>query len=157
MQFKIIVRRAKSADLDSVLKLRTSLFRSDSKLDRLLSIDYVSSQRGKKRILRLIQGRKRICLVAELDNKLVGYLTGEITGFNYARPVVTAEIANIFVDPQYRKQKIGTELFKEFKIWAKNKGAKMLTLSVLSKNSSALSFYERNGLHTRFQSLEGKI
>ncbi|MDY0944100.1 GNAT family N-acetyltransferase [Priestia megaterium] len=81
-------------------------------------------------------------LVAEKKNKLVGHIG--VIGGKLKRVKYTASIA-VGVLLEYSNQGIGTQLFQEMEIWAKNHGLKRLELTVMSHNNSAISLYKKMG------------
>ena len=82
-------------------------------------------------------------LVAELKNKLVGYVIGVVRwGF-------TGHILAIAVDPPYRKQGAGTALVTNILDRIRMKGARQVRLEVRKSNLTARQFYLKLGFAER--------
>jgi ribosomal-protein-alanine N-acetyltransferase len=82
-------------------------------------------------------------LVAELQNKVVGYVIGVIRwGF-------TGHILTIAVDPPYRRQGVGTALAANIVDRIRTKGAKQVRLEVRRSNLAARQFYLKLGFAER--------
>lgn len=81
-------------------------------------------------------------LVAETDNRIVGYISAEKGGLN--RIAHSAYIVvGILMD--YRGKGIGTEFFRRLNLWAEEKNITRLELTVICENEAAKRLYENNG------------
>lgn len=60
------------------------------------------------------KGDPLLNLGAEIDNKLVGFIIGEIRLWEFGRGEKTGWIKIIFVDPEYQARGIGKKLFQKF-------------------------------------------
>ena len=76
--------------------------------------------------------------VGELDGKIIACAGAEI--FSDA-----AEIETFAVAPEYRRQRIGTELFAKLLAAIKVRGASLIFLEVRPSNSAAINFYATFG------------
>jgi len=87
---------------------------------------------------KMIVDPNRVYLVAEIDNKPVGF----INAIRKSPKHNDAEIVSLYVDPHYFSRGIGyallTAAFKKL-------GATNVHLTVASYNERAVTFYERNG------------
>lgn len=54
----------------------------------------------------------RPALVAQIENKVVGFIMGYVSGWEFGVPNSIGWIDTLGVDPQYQRQGIGTTLFK---------------------------------------------
>src|SRR5689334_17544883 len=111
-----IIRTFEPRDAQAVSALiRCTMRESNSRdypLDRLQPlIDYFSPEK----VLRL--GQERVCLVAEIDQLLIG--TAGLDG---------AELATFFVLPEYQGQGVGTQLLAAIEAHARAKGIGRLTV-----------------------------
>ena len=77
-------------------------------------------------------------LVAELDGKLVACIGADI--FTDA-----AEIVSFAVDPDYRRQGIGTKIFSALIESVLKRGATLIILEVRPSNTAAINLYEKFG------------
>ena len=65
-------------------------------------------------------------LVAELDNRVVGFVLGRAGEFEFGLPGTVAWIEIIGVDPAFRRQGIAQELVKQFAESAEDHGIKTI-------------------------------
>lgn len=100
-------------------------------------------------------------LVAERDGRILGYvIVHQPTSLSSRAHVF--EINGLAVDPQHHRRGIGRYLVEEAKREAQRRGARKLTLRVLSPNAPARRLYESCGfviegvLHDEF-ALEGHL
>ena len=69
----------------------------------------------------------------------------QVVGFLIARSVVNdVEILNLAVDPEARRQGVGSALLAEAVSWSRGLEAKKALLEVRASNLAALQFYERH-------------
>ncbi|MHB1483942.1 MAG: ribosomal protein S18-alanine N-acetyltransferase [Saccharofermentanales bacterium] len=85
----------------------------------------------------ILNNKKATYLVAECSGKIVGYI-GMWQIFE------DAEITNLAVAKDYRKQGIGNSLIREICAAAKKKGAAKMMLEVRETNSAAINVYAKN-------------
>ena len=84
------------------------------------------------------QNEQAIFLVAELDGKLVACIGADI--FTDA-----AEIVSFAVDPDCRRQGIGTKIFSALIKSVLKRGATLVILEVRPSNTAAINLYEKFG------------
>ncbi|ACZ91087.1 hypothetical protein Aros01_05847 [Streptosporangium roseum] len=92
--------------------------------------------------------------VAEAGGRIIGHLTGRLSGPTVMRPVTVATLGSVYVRPAHRGQKIGADLVEEFRAWARRRGARYAGVTSYASNEAAVRFYERNGFATRSVVLE---
>ena len=101
---------------------------------------------ARKRLIRDGFGKKRRfdSLLAFVGRKAVGYAIFLETYSSFrARPTLYLE--DVFVLPEYRKQRIGLKLFNAYKAEAKRRGCGRMEWIVLDWNKGAMRFYEKLG------------
>ncbi len=81
-------------------------------------------------------------LVAETDNKLIGYISAQKGRLN--RIAHSAYIV-VGILKDYRGKGIGTEFFKRLNIWAEENKVVRLELTVICENEAAKHLYTNNG------------
>lgn len=81
-------------------------------------------------------------LVAEINNKLIGYISAEKGALN--RIAHSAYIV-VGILKDYRGKGVGTEFFKQLDIWAESKNITRLELTVICENEIAKHLYEKSG------------
>lgn len=72
-------------------------------------------------------------------------------------PVKSAFIEALAVSEDFRRQGVGARLFSRAKEFAKERGARRLSLNVWPFNEGAIAFYRRMGLSTQRLSMEGEL
>jgi len=84
--------------------------------------------------------------VAELDSKIIGYA---LFNLNASEPFKVKEkwayISDLFVEKEYRRKEIGTNILKYIENLSKEKNVKKIRLIVWKDNEIAIKFYEKNG------------
>jgi len=120
---KISLRYATSEDIESIAALEPLIF-----------IDPWSEEmiRGD------IEAKITKYLVAELDEKIIGYL-------GYWLVIDECSINNVGVLPEYRKQGIGSIILEKVLKETETLGAKTWVLEVRAGNDPAISLYEKYG------------
>jgi len=53
-------------------------------------------------------------LVAELEGKVIGFIVGEVSGWEFGIPDTIGWISTIGVDPEYQKRGVATRLSQEY-------------------------------------------
>lgn len=83
-----------------------------------------------------------LLLVAEADNKLVGYISAD-KGF--VNRIAHSAYIVVGILKEYSNRGIGTELFKRLDAWAQEKKITRLELTVVCENEAAKHLYEKSG------------
>jgi ribosomal protein S18 acetylase RimI-like enzyme len=84
-------------------------------------------------------------LVAELDNRVVGFVLGRAGEFEFGLPGTVAWIEIIGVDPAFRRQGIAQGLVKQFAESAEDHGIKTIFTLVDSSHNEMQHFFSRLG------------
>lgn len=134
---KIAIRNAIPEDASRLDELLTELIHDESQYDANLNADCVVRDNYGGRIG--LDGHK--LLVAECDEKTVGYIYGFIYHIPEMLKNPVAILDALFVDEPYRRMGIAHMLFSEFQKFTKEHGACRIDLKVLSRNAEALSLY----------------
>lgn len=135
---RIVIRRAVKRDASAFLTLVNAL------------ADYEKLKRptpaARKRLILDGFGKKRRfdALLAFADQKPVGYaIIFETYSSFLALPTLYLE--DLFILPEYRKQKIGWQLFRTCVQEAKSRGCGRMEWVVLDWNTLAINFYDQLG------------
>ncbi|OGM31142.1 hypothetical protein A2803_01555 [Candidatus Woesebacteria bacterium RIFCSPHIGHO2_01_FULL_44_21] len=150
---KVKVRRANESELHIIQELNHELFESDGKRDKYLNHNWPYED-GEKYFVKRISKPDCICLVAEVDNQVVGYLAGALMETDNWRPVKRTELENMFVKEKFRGKGVGKKLVEEFLKWSEGKKVKKVMVSAYTTNEKAIKFYKREGLIPQSLSLE---
>lgn len=144
------VRKATKEDFGSIKELNKKLFELEyNNFDSTLDTNWPNKEDGKNYYENSI--KERITLVAELDNKVIGYLIGTLnTELSYIL-VRQAELDNMCVLDEYRKLGVGTKLFETFREICKENRIEEIKVTASYGNINAINFYKKNGF------IEGEI
>lgn len=89
---------------------------------------------------------------AEIDNKISVYIAardeenGRLAGYGGMWMMYDcADITNIAVSPEYRREGLGSEILSVLEKIAAERGMTSLTLEVRESNFKAIGLYEKNG------------
>lgn len=87
-----------------------------------------------------------VLLVAEDGEKIVGYILTRLH-----QPTGKADIENIFVDENYRKQGIASMLLSECLKQLKSKGARYVCVLTKTNNKSTIEFLKKNNFNKGYE------
>jgi ribosomal-protein-alanine N-acetyltransferase len=114
-------------------------------LDRLYEIEtecFGKEAFTKKQIAHLLTNYNSVGLVAKVNTKIVGFITGVIY---IERNALIGHILTIDVLTTYRRKGIGQKLLHEIEEIFRRKGVKACRLEVREDNTAALSLYQKLG------------
>lgn len=102
------------------------------------------SMRDVADIVDLSLGHHRFCdcLIAELEDEIVGYLAYHFGVFDSRAALF---IAGLFVRPQARGEGIGAALMDHAEEFARDRGASVMVWTVWTRNTEAMAFYQHLG------------
>lgn len=142
---EIIVRKAVLDDVKRVQDLNYEVFVSDQKHFDDLNMDWPYQPAGEAYFRDLITGERGVCLVAEIDGRIVGYVGGGMQKPHAAYTGVRAELENIGVTPDYRSHGVGAHLVEAFYDWCRQRGAEHVMVNAYTPNLRAIEFYKKQG------------
>jgi len=124
-----IIRSIKIEDSDDICRIQASITKSPATIDFRQVIE------------EQVQGDKDASFVAEVDNRIVGFMISYIVygGFGLEK---SAWIATLGVDPQFMGQGIGKRLAKEILRACQDRGIKSVFTSVRWDSVDLLSFFK---------------
>ena len=140
----MIIRKTKISDYDSITSLYKQLHEAEKKYDNNLIDEYNIDKEQEKIIKKRIRSRKDIFLVAEIDNKIIGLIYGEIPDIIFYKEKVSF-LKHLCVDKEYRNKSIATKLIQEFSDKSQEKGAIYIRLNAFEKNTNAVNLYKKMG------------
>ena len=136
------------SDRSSSLPVIRTMVRSD--LDRIVEIDI--KVLGKPRPdywdmkLELMEKRSQVSsLVAELDGKVIGFIIGDESRWEYGVPKNIGWIDTIGVDPDYQRKGIAKILFTEMTNNLKKVGVDTIITFVTRRDWILLKFFNSMG------------
>ena len=129
MPKNFLVRSIKIEDADDIGRIQASITKSPAKIDFRQIIE------------EQVQRDKDASFVAEVDNRIVGFMISYIVygGFGLEK---SAWIATLGVDPQFMGQGIGKRLAKEILRACRDMGIKHVFTSVRWDSVDLLSFFK---------------
>jgi ribosomal protein S18 acetylase RimI-like enzyme len=137
MKPKVIIRRAREADLPALQLLLQQLF----SIEQDFKPDATRQERGLRLLIFSQQGA---IFVAEVAGKVVGMATIQIL-ISTAEGAQVGLVEDVVVDEQLRGQGIGRMLLAGLEDWANTNGLARLQLLADSSNHPALNFYADQG------------
>lgn len=144
---EIKIRKAKPEDVPGIQKLYYKLLKyEDDEYTDIIEPKWVITEAGKRLLLKRIKDPKQHIVVAEHDDKLVGFLIGEyIKPQAYKRIKRDSEILSLYVDDKYQNNRIGPKLIEDFEKWARVKNCDQIKIEPYYNNERAIKFYKREG------------
>lgn len=133
------IRNAQLQDIDALVLLLRQLFEIES------DFEFEPGLHRRGLALMLDGCLKHKCIkVAEIRGRVVGMCTAQ-TLISTAQGGIVALIEDLVVDASLRGQGIGAKLLHSIEQWAHSRGATRLQLLADCNNTSALTFYGKNG------------
>ena len=128
------IRALAYGDLDDIVEIEKEMFGKERP-------EYWSMK------IELSENRSPLAsLVAELNGKVVGFILGDASGWEYGVPdTVVGWIDTIGVHPKYRRQGIAGILFKEMVTNLKKVGVDTIYTFVNWKDWDLLHFFDKMG------------
>ncbi len=153
-QLQIAYSAKGSADLDLIESLWEKLRAHHGEVSHYFKDHYsrfTFAMRKKGLLDKTRQGALRIDLVTDQNiGKYVGYCVTSLTGEKIG------EIESIYIEPQYRRSGIGSNLMLRALRWLDDNQASRKILGVAEGNESVFEFYRRFGFYPRIIVLEQK-
>ncbi|WP_338729114.1 GNAT family N-acetyltransferase [Haladaptatus sp. DJG-WS-42] len=106
-------------------------------------------------LMRFIVADKLI--VARENDSIIGFVMFDVEDGMYQQDVTRGIVMNIYVEPSFRGQGIGSELLAAAEEQLRDAGAETVALDVMAANTDAIRFYERHGYHSHRVELEKHI
>ena len=153
---KVLIRKANLEDLNAIQELNNNLFELEfNNFDDTLKVGWPFEKEGKEYFENMLNSE--IVFVAEVEEKIVGYLAGSICEEVSYITETFAELDNMCIDDNYRRYGIGTLLMDEFKKHCKEKNMQNIKVTASAKNSRAIQFYMKNGFEDYNITLKYKV
>lgn len=146
---KVKIRALDYKDLDDIVEIEKTILGRDRRDYWLMKIE-LSEERS-----------PMASLVAEVEGKVVGFIIGEVAGWEYGVPDTVAWIDTIGVHPDYQKRGIATMLFEKLTENLRKVGIQTIYTLVEWRSWDLLRFFAKMGfrkgemIHLTF-SLKGR-
>ncbi len=132
MHSELLIRKASLFDFKSVYGFVNDLEETEFNIESM-----------KIAFEQNINNADSIYLIAEIDNKPVGYLSCHSQFLLHHGGQRIAEIQEMYVNPENRKMGIGKKLIDELKRLAQQKGIDQLEVTSNNRRTKTHRFYER--------------
>lgn len=145
-----LIRQAGEQDIERIGEMWEKLVTYHQQLDERLP---QASERGGElyglRIIQHLEDTHTRILVAEVDGRLVGYTMGMILDLvpEMFRPQIGGFLADIFVEPDFRRNGIGGALVEALVAWFRSRGVQYMEWYAASQNQAGRAFWEALGGH----------
>lgn len=146
------IRKAGIRDISQIAslnyKLNTYHLKFDSYYDLKSDAETILRKQYYKTMLliKTIHSKKTLLLVAEIDNKIIGYVYGSILGrSDFYKVNRYGYIGGLFVLKEYRRKSVGRKLVYGMLDWFKQNNINYVETKVDLRNKSAVSSWEKYG------------
>ena len=147
------IRKAQMEDAPRLNFLLTLLIRDEKQYDESINENFVVTNMYEN----FINDPKRILLVAEEYEKIIGYLYGYIIEGDEVQTKSIAKLDALFVEEDYRKMGTAENLIDHFKVWVINHNITGIVVNVCSANYKAKSLYQKKGFKTSKETMSLEI
>ena len=138
------IRKARKEDMKAVQDLRYNLSKYEKDIGLNIAVpEWGYTEVGERDYNYFLN--KQFIFVAEENEKIVGFITGEILSKKEWYTVQLGTINNLYVLEEYRHKGIGKQLMQTMMNSFKEKGIETFELYAFSNNVDALKFYEKLG------------
>ena len=152
-----MIRKAICNDIPAISELYREQFREMAKLIP----DFIKEgDQSVEFIEKTILNEDSDIIVCENDGIVVGFIllqAKERPCFDFMLPGKYCYIMDIIVTEAHRNKGFGTALMNSAKDWAKEKNCNFMNLDVLTKNTNAISLYEKLGFIQKAQEMYCKL
>ncbi|MBU0516880.1 MAG: GNAT family N-acetyltransferase [Proteobacteria bacterium] len=130
---EIIIRAIKSGDLDAIVGI-------DARVLGKARPEYWETK------MDLSQTRSPMAsLVAEVGGKVVGFILGDASGWEYGIPETIGYIDTIGVDPEYQRHGVARLLVREMITHLRKVGVRTIYTYVNWRDGDLLRFFDQTG------------
>jgi len=123
-----VIREVRAEDLRDVYEIELVSFGDEAYDPFILSFYYHFA--------------RDLFLVAELENRVVGYAIGVVTKWG------EGHVISLATHPDYRRRGVASALLSELLRKMKERGARVARLEVKVSNEAAINLYRRHGFKT---------
>ncbi|MEK6855187.1 MAG: GNAT family N-acetyltransferase [Nanoarchaeota archaeon] len=155
----MLIRKANVEDLDEIDKIYLEgvtdeikiQFPSRSKSDIIKEMNQARKKRLSGFNKEMKSGKKNLWLVAEINNKIIGFANAEI------KDKKEGALTMLYITKPYRKQGIGKRLTSERITWLKKKKVKEISAGILINNINSIKNLENFGFEKTSLKMVKKI
>lgn len=143
-----LIRPVEPRDETAIARLWTMLTEQHIALDpRLPGATNGAAARYARRLIERRSDPATMALVAEVEGETVGYVLGAVIDLHpdLFQHVDAGFVADIFIDPAYRRRGLGRELVATLNEWFRRKGVQQVEWQVAARNPEGIRFWEAIG------------
>lgn len=143
-----LIRPVEPHDQAAIARLWAMLTEQHVALDpRLPGATEGAPERYARRMIERRDDPATMALVAEVGGKVVAYVLGAVIDLHpdLFQHVDAGFVADIFVDPAYRRLGLGRELIATLNQWFRHQGVANVELQVAARNPEGMRFWEAVG------------
>ncbi len=146
MENKLLIRKGKIEDLNSLINLRKEHFKYEIDMlgNELIDSNWLVSDDCREDLKKFILDENAVIFVAEIDDIIVGYICGELAYKKEWYKEKIATLTNIYIKENFRRKNIGKYLLEYFKVFVKENGYLKIEVTTIINNDIAIDFYENN-------------
>ncbi len=148
---KIIIRKAKIKDLETLQPMYVEFMNYHGRLDPMIKIVSKNKEHVLKYLRNSIYGHKTLYLVAEKEGKIIGFLGAGLSEmppiYRYRKIGV---IYDAFVLKQFRRQGVNSQMLEMAMEWLKEKKVSRVEAGISADNDLALNTWDAHGFKTAF-------
>lgn len=137
---------AQPCDLPAIGRLHAHFWGEPSDVDAMAST-----------LTELADDPDHVILVARIDGRCVGTATGVICHGLYGGFDTYMVIEDMVVDPEHRRQGVGSALLSNLESAARDGGCKQVILLTESVRSDAVALYTANGFESRWTGFKKRL
>ena len=142
------IREITSSDVEGAADLIARLKRLNGEFDPLFRPSDKVDQDSLSTLKTRISNKDYIILVAISQSKVVGVIKAAIRDRIYYEPRKEGAIVEFYIMPEYRRGKLGKQLFDSMVSALRKKGAELITAEFPSQNEIASKFYNKLGFRS---------
>lgn len=137
-----MIRQAKVEELDTLLAFEQGII----EYERPMVPDMMTEPFHYYDLKALIEGANSEVLVAEVDGQIIASGYAKLKkSLNYLTHDFHSFLGFMYVSPDFRGKGINGKIIERLTAWSKEKGARVLNLTVFAENQSGIRAYEKIG------------
>lgn len=154
----IEIRKATKKDVKGICKINDELADYHTRIDSYYSPAKNVRKSFKDKLVKCINKKDFLILVAVDKNKIVGYFVSEIIeGKGYKVEKRIGYLHTAYIAEDYRRMGIGKEIYDLTKFWFKKNKIKYIELTVDSRNKIGNSAWNKLGFKEYMKKMKLKI
>jgi ribosomal protein S18 acetylase RimI-like enzyme len=142
------IRQISTGDIEGAADLISRLKKLNGEFDPLFRPSDRVDQDSLSILKRRISDKEYLILVAVSQSKVVGVIKAAIRDRVYYEPRKEGAIVEFYIMPEFRRGKLGKQLFDSMVSALRKRGAELITAEFPSQNEIATKFYKKLGFRS---------